>query len=101
MKSRPDAPAFPDSPFIDRLIALAVEEDLAQGDITSGACVADSARAKARIVAREALVLCGAPLLPRVLAAIAPGAAIKLKAADGARLKGGATVAELSGPARG
>ncbi len=87
--------------MLDRLIALAVEEDLAQGDVTSAACVAAKTRATARIVAREELVLCGAPLLPRVLAAIAPEATIRLKVQDGARLKAGALVAELSGPARG
>ena len=101
MSVRPEPPAFPDSPLLDRLIALAIEEDLAQGDVTSAACIAAKTRAKARIVAREELILCGAPLLSRVLAAISPGAAIKLKAQDGARLKPGAVVAEISGTARG
>lgn len=94
------SPAFPASPLVARLVELAIEEDLAGGDLTSESCVPAAAKAAAKIVAREPLVLCGTPLLPLVTARVAPGAALKLRAADGEKLNAGAVVAELSGPAR-
>lgn len=93
-------PAFPSSPLVIRLVELAIEEDLAGGDLTSESCVPEGAKAAAKVVAREPITLCGAPLIPLILARVAPSASLKLKARDGANLQAGAVVAELSGNAR-
>ncbi len=95
-----NAPAFPASPLVARLVELAIEEDLAGGDLTGESCVPETAKATATVVAREPLILCGAPLLAMVAARVAPDAVLKVKRADGEKLQAGDVVAQLAGPAR-
>jgi len=42
---------------IDRVVTLALEEDLASGDVTTEACVTPDARAVAHAMSRHALVV--------------------------------------------
>lgn len=99
----------------DHLIELALIEDLQQqGDLTSQATVPPEATATVNVVAREAGVLCGAILIPRVYAALCArqsavvqdSPANTVKAAvqveglldDGSVLESGNVVACISGP---
>ena len=50
-----DAPARAD---VDALARLALDEDLGAGDLTA-ALIREDARCRARVIAREAAVLCG------------------------------------------
>lgn len=58
---------FTPTPQLDALIDLALSEDIGCGDATGDALIPLGATAKMEIVAREALVLCGQPVLERVL----------------------------------
>ncbi len=54
------------TPSIDALIDLALAEDLGLGDATSDAVVPPTATATAELQAREALVVCGRPIVDRL-----------------------------------
>jgi nicotinate-nucleotide pyrophosphorylase (carboxylating) len=84
---------------VTALIELALHEDLGEGDRTTEATVPASARARGRLLAKEALVVCGLPLLPRVFGELGE-VAIKPHATDGDRVDAGTVLADLEGPAR-
>lgn len=54
------------SPQVRKLIRLAIEEDVAGGDITSELTVDKKLAAKAEIIAREKQVVCGLELIPLI-----------------------------------
>jgi nicotinate-nucleotide pyrophosphorylase (carboxylating) len=84
---------------LERLVAGALAEDLGErGDITSALLVPEGRRAEARVVARAEGVLAGRDAAEEVLRQTGVAGAWAL--ADGARLRPGTVVAELSGPAR-
>lgn len=90
-----------EDPVVDRLIALALEEDLSErGDVT-GRIVPEGKSARGVIVAREAGVLCGLDLAREVFRRVDAGVVFEAKAADGEALSPGQAVARLSGPGRG
>ena len=57
---------FPTSPLIDRLIDLALEEDLGSGDVTTQALIPPDLQGEAQIRAQQDLVVAGLPLAARV-----------------------------------
>lgn len=79
--------------------ARALAEDLGGGDLTAG--LVDPARqARARVLAREPAVICGAPWAQAALAALAPGAQITWHVAEGQRCQADQVVLEVQAPAR-
>ncbi|HKA30017.1 MAG TPA: nicotinate-nucleotide diphosphorylase (carboxylating), partial [Candidatus Binatia bacterium] len=74
-------------------------EDLGAGDRTSQATVAEDARARGRLLAKEELVICGLPLLPRVFGRLGP-VSCELLAAEGRLVRSGEVVATVEGGAR-
>src|SRR5262249_5392431 len=88
-----------DHPHVAALIALAMAEDLGAGDRTSQATVAEDARARGRLLAKEELVICGLPLLPRVFGRLGP-VSCELLAAEGRLVRSGEVVATVEGGAR-
>ena len=85
------------SNHIDRLIELALEEDIGAGDITTDHLVDAQAKGKGVIVAKENLVVAGLDLACRVFQRIDAGMKFHSPFADGDRVRVGDTVAELSG----
>ncbi|MBU3759744.1 MAG: carboxylating nicotinate-nucleotide diphosphorylase [Candidatus Omnitrophica bacterium] len=77
----------------------AYEEDLGQGDITTDLLVPASARGHARILAREAGVFCGAPVLREVFRLAGP-VSLEFPIPEGGAFKKNALVADLRGPVR-
>jgi nicotinate-nucleotide pyrophosphorylase (carboxylating) len=75
--------------LVDSIVDLALSEDLAGGDITSEATVAESARAIARAVAHSPLVVCGGDVFARVFYRVDPGVRVERRIADGDRAKPG------------
>jgi nicotinate-nucleotide pyrophosphorylase (carboxylating) len=88
------------SPAIDRLIDLALEEDLGHGDITTDAVVDETVRAEGEIIARERLVVAGLAVAREVLRRVAPEAEVRLAAREGQEIPAGAPVLTAAGPAR-
>jgi nicotinate-nucleotide pyrophosphorylase (carboxylating) len=85
---------------VDRVVALALEEDLASGDLTTEACIAPEARAVAHAVARRPMVACGGGVFARVFARIDPSLAVETRAAEGARVDAKTTLWTVRGRAR-
>lgn len=54
------------SPLVRRLIHLAIEEDLSFDDVTSSLSIPQAAQARAEVMAKQALVVCGTPLIPLI-----------------------------------
>jgi nicotinate-nucleotide pyrophosphorylase (carboxylating) len=85
---------------IDAIVKRALDEDLASGDVTTEACIGAAAIARARAVARSALVVCGGPVIARIFAAIDPGVSVEANTADGDRALAKTTLWTLTGSAR-
>ncbi|HSX92030.1 MAG TPA: carboxylating nicotinate-nucleotide diphosphorylase [Hydrogenophaga sp.] len=80
-------------------VARALAEDVATGDLT--AALVDAARpARARVIARESAVLCGAPWVEAAVRALDPQAVITWHVAEGARCEPDQTVLTIEGRAQ-
>lgn len=87
--------------FLDRLISLALEEDLgAAGDITTEALVPVDAQGTAELIAKERLVLAGLDTFARVFQRVDPAAEVELLAHDGQEVQPKALVARVRGRMR-
>jgi nicotinate-nucleotide pyrophosphorylase (carboxylating) len=81
-------------------VARALREDVGGGDLTAG--LIDPARqARARVLAREAAVICGVPWVEATLQQVVPGARITWQVGDGQHCAAEQVVMEVDGPARG
>jgi nicotinate-nucleotide pyrophosphorylase (carboxylating) len=86
------------SPFIDRLIDLALEEDLGAGDVTTQALIPPELQGEAHIRAKEKLVVAGLPVAARVFQKLTREVQFAPQVADGQELEPGAVLAILTGP---
>ena len=86
-------------PWLDTLLDQALAEDIGPGDASTAITVEPGTRADARIVAREAGVLAGLPLLPRLLARLDDGIVVVPESHDGDVVAPGQQVASLRGAA--
>ena len=80
------------------LLRAALREDLGSaGDVTTRFFVPAGAWIKARVVSREAGVICGLPVAAAAFKACDPGAMVRSLVRDGARVRAGQAVLEVSG----
>jgi len=80
-------------------VVRALQEDVGSGDLTAG--LIDAARqARARVLAREPAVICGAPWVEATLQRVAPQAQLSWQVRDGQRCAADQVVLEIAGPAR-
>src|SRR5919197_6410711 len=87
--------------FLDRLITLALEEDLgASGDVTTSALVPKEASGRADLVAKEDLVLSGLDAFARVFRHVDPDVQVIRLVDDGEQVRAPRVVAELRGRLR-
>ncbi len=87
------------TPSVQRLLDLALEEDVGGGDVTTGAVIDESQEAEADIVARERLVVCGLGIVEAVFMRFDWRARVRTKVADGDPVAPGTLVATVRGPA--
>ncbi len=83
---------------VERLIELALEEDLLLGDVTSEATIDPAATGEGRFLVKEELVLAGTAVACRVFEKL--GAECRFDAPDGARARRGDLVGTARGPVR-
>jgi nicotinate-nucleotide pyrophosphorylase (carboxylating) len=81
---------------MDRLIRLALAEDLGSGDATVAALGGGAAQAEALLVARESVVFCGAEEVRAVYHHLSPAVAVTPLVAEGRRVAG--PLLRLTGP---
>ncbi|MGD8389860.1 MAG: carboxylating nicotinate-nucleotide diphosphorylase [Desulfobacteraceae bacterium] len=91
-------PFPPENPFMDTLLRLALEEDLAdEGDVTSRAVLDESAQGEALIQSKERGIVSGTELLVPLFRKIDPGLSVRLRAEEGDPLEAGTEICRISG----
>jgi nicotinate-nucleotide pyrophosphorylase (carboxylating) len=87
--------------YLDRLIALALDEDLgAAGDVTSQALIPPDAEGSAELVSKEQLVLAGLDAFIRVFKTVDPDVQVELLRRDGEEIKPKVVAARCHGRMR-
>ncbi len=81
------------------LIKMAIEEDLGQGDLTSELFYKDNTIAKAHIISREEIVVCGMSVVEEIIKHYDPKLKLKIHIDDGRRAHIGGRIATIEGPA--
>ena len=87
------------TPHIHRLIALALEEDIGPGDVTTQALIPPNLKGEAHIRAKQPLVVAGLPVAARVFYKVDSSLVFDFQAAEGQEVEPGAVLARLTGPA--
>ncbi len=83
---------------LDELIRMALREDVGDGDHSTLACIPPSALGKARMVAKQEGILCGAGVGERVFQLVDPNLTVSLFKNDGDPVKVGDLVMTVEGP---
>jgi nicotinate-nucleotide pyrophosphorylase (carboxylating) len=84
---------------LQRVVAVALEEDLGSGDITAAACIDPKARGRAEMRARQPLVFCGAALVREVFRQVDAAVEVQVEHDDGSRVASDACVLRVAGAA--
>src|SRR5438034_5160085 len=85
---------------IDAAVTRALAEDLGRaGDVTAIATIPEDTRARALVVARQAGVISGLPLVAATFAKLAPEIELAANTRDGSRVTGKSQPMTLAGPA--
>ena len=90
---------MPSSEYITELVALALEEDVGTGDITAGLIDPDCEK-RARVITREAGILCGTQFVDGVFRALDPQLEITWYRQDGDPLAADDLLLTVAGNAR-
>jgi nicotinate-nucleotide pyrophosphorylase (carboxylating) len=85
------------SPHLDRLIDLALEEDLGPGDVTTQALIPPELQGEAEIRAKETLVVAGLPVAARVFQKLDAELIFAAELDDGQEAAPGQVLARLTG----
>ena len=80
---------------MNKIVRLALEEDIGSGDITSQACIPESRMASGRFLARQPLIVAGLGLLDEIYAT-----PVTLLKRDGDECRADETIATVHAPAR-
>ncbi len=86
--------------LVDRAVEIALEEDLASGDLTTEACIDADARAVGHAVARKAMIACGGRVFARVFGRVDPALGVESHVDDGVAVKPGTRLWTVRGRAR-
>lgn len=86
---------------IERLIEIAIAEDIGSGDITSEVLVFKTSMTSGCFVIKQAGIVAGLPFLEFLFKKIDPEIDVKLYLEEGSYQKAGTIIAKVAGPARG
>jgi len=89
----------PPRAVVERVVALALREDLGRGDVTSEACIPPGVRGEAVVRARGDLVVCGLDVIREVYRQVDPEVEVHDRARDGEAITAAAEVAKVIGRA--
>lgn len=88
------------SPHVERLIDMALDEDLKGGDATTDAIFGPDQRAEGTLLAKTDLVLAGSAVFTAVMQRMDPRVEVRWDARDGDSVTDRTTMAAISGPVR-
>ncbi len=89
---------FPVSPLIDRLLDLALEEDIGPGDLTTQALIPPDLQGEAHIRAKQALVAAGIPVAEKVFRRLDSLIDFEAEVEEGQEVSPGTVLARITGP---
>jgi nicotinate-nucleotide pyrophosphorylase (carboxylating) len=89
-----------DEKLLQNMVRLALAEDVGTGDVTSAYFVPEVQKARARIFAKEPIVLAGLAVLLEVFRQADSEVTVTPRADDGDRLAAGDTIVEINGRTR-
>ena len=87
------------TPAVQRLLDLALEEDVGRGDVTTASVIDETQEAEGDIIAGERLVVCGLGVVEAVFTRFDWRTRVRMKVADGDPVAPTTTVATVRGPA--
>jgi nicotinate-nucleotide pyrophosphorylase (carboxylating) len=87
------------TPAVQRLLDLALEEDVGRGDATTSSVIEETQEAEAEIIARERAVVCGLGVVEAVFTRFDWRTRVRTKVSDGDPAQPGTVVASVRGPA--
>ena len=96
----PAATAHLPLPDVAADVSRALAEDIGSGDLTA-ALVPAGATATARVITREAAIVCGRPWVDAVFRTVDPAIDVRWAVAEGAQVEPDQLLFEAEGPARG
>lgn len=82
-----------------KIVALALDEDLGRGDVTTDSCVPDEVQGRCAFRARSALVTAGSEIIHEVFSQIDRTVQVSDVVPDGSALTAGSVIARVRGPA--
>lgn len=85
---------------VDRIVRLALEEDLGDGDITTVGVIGPRLRGEGRIVAKKPCVVAGMFLVEKVLKQLDPGVVVDVLVEEGRKVTSGTAVCRFEGQYR-
>jgi nicotinate-nucleotide pyrophosphorylase (carboxylating) len=84
--------------LFDRIIRLALDEDIGSGDVTTSAVIPPAAWGRASLLTRERVVLAGLPIFKRVFTLLEPEIRFAGSFEDGEEVEPGTEIGLLEGP---
>jgi nicotinate-nucleotide pyrophosphorylase (carboxylating) len=87
------------TPAVQRLLDLALEEDVGRGDVTTASVIDETQEAEADIIAGERAVVCGLGVVEAVFTRFDWRTRVRMKVADGDPVPPATVVASVRGPA--
>jgi len=85
---------------IDKMIRLALDEDIGNGDITTLSTINEEKIIGGSFIAKEEGIICGLPIMKRVFEILDDSIVIEQNVKDGDLVKKGDVIAKISGSAR-
>jgi nicotinate-nucleotide pyrophosphorylase (carboxylating) len=85
---------------VEGIVERALAEDLSAGDVTTRSTVPAGTRARARLVAKSELVVCGLPMAAAVFRRLDPQGTFVVAIGEGTRVQPRALLATIEGDAR-
>jgi nicotinate-nucleotide pyrophosphorylase (carboxylating) len=89
-------PALLDDALVQRLIVLALQEDIGSGDVTTEAIFQSAQQVSAHVIARTPTVVCGLPLAVHLLRRFDDSTEVLLQAEEGADARAGERLLAVS-----
>ncbi len=84
---------------VERIIELALTEDIGTGDITTNSVVPENTIIEASFIAKQKGIICGLDVLLEVFAYLDPSVMCKLFLKDGDKVEEGDKIGDITGPA--
>lgn len=84
---------------IEKLIEIAIQEDIGHGDITTQACIPSHVTASGKLILKQAGIVAGLPFFKKLFLKVDPKIDVEFLVKEGSYQTSGAILAQVSGPA--